>query len=102
MKTIEVKTNAVIFKDVWNARKYSELRLDDRDYRIGDVLKQAEWKPNKKVYTGRTVSMRICGITWLHHWIEGDFDRRWCILHLDAGSYEREWHTQPPATGGGG
>lgn len=30
-----------------------ELRLDDRDYKVGDVLHLQEWEPTDQQYTGR-------------------------------------------------
>ena len=83
-----VKTNKSVFEDVWKFKKLSELRYDDRDYRIGDVLKQMEYLPRKKQYTGRYVLGEITAITRVAHWIEG-VDINWVILHLSPDGLER-------------
>lgn len=84
---IEVKSIKCIFDEVWAGRKYSELRFDDdKDYKIGAILVQNEWLKNKKAYTGRKVSMSICGITRVNHWI-ADTDYRWVVIHLDPKTF---------------
>lgn len=89
MKIHEVKTNSGIFQEVWMGRKFAELRWDDRDYKIGDILVQKEWKLRNRQFTNRSVSAKICGITWVSHWI-GGVDGHWCILHLDHKTFKRE------------
>jgi len=87
VKNIEVKTIVSVFNDVWAGKKYSELRIDDdKDYRIDDNLTQREWMVNKMEFTGRTVTMRICGITRVNRWIDG-VDDRWVILHLKPDTF---------------
>lgn len=82
-RLIEVKTIAAVFAQVWKGQKYSELRIDDgKDYEIGAYLKQREWMPIKRKYTGRCVTGQISAITRLNYWIP-EVDHRWVILHLD-------------------
>lgn len=75
----ELKTHPEPFTEVWSGRKTAELRLDDRDFRIGDTMILKEWKPKAKKFTGRTVTARITHITRLSRWIEG-IDHRWVVL----------------------
>ena len=36
-----------------------ELRLNDRDYKVGDILILREWDPKKKEFTGRILTRQI-------------------------------------------
>lgn len=83
-----VKTNRPIFPTVWNGQKCSELRRDDRDYRIGDVLVQGEWGPNIRRFTGRVVMGQISAMTRVSHWVE-NAETDWVILHLDPRTLSR-------------
>lgn len=68
------------FVEVRAGRKTAELRKDDRDFRIGDVLLLREWGP-KKLYTGKEVRRPITCITRLRAWIPG-VEEDWCVLHM--------------------
>ncbi|KKL99871.1 hypothetical protein LCGC14_1810140, partial [marine sediment metagenome] len=48
----ELKTWPEFFNDVWSGDKTFELRIDDKGFRAGDLLKFREWS-NVRVYTGR-------------------------------------------------
>lgn len=43
--------------------KTFELRKNDRDYRVGDIVRLHEWKPEDQEYTGRVLVRRITYIT---------------------------------------
>ena len=55
----ELKTDPEPFKQVWHARKTFELRRDDRNFKVGDVLhlreleRRVELFNDKTIYTGR-------------------------------------------------
>lgn len=49
---------AVIQKDVLK-RKTVEIRFEDRDYNVGDILKLKEWFPIINEYSGREAHVRI-------------------------------------------
>lgn len=76
-----VKTWPPFFKDVLRGKKSFEMRLNDRDYQVGDVLVQEEFDPELKDYTGRrwrqeiTYVMRAEDIPQNWGLKEG-----WCIL----------------------
>lgn len=55
-KTHELKCWPAYFADVATGRKSFEVRKNDRDYRLGDVLLLREFDPDKGIYTGD-----ICG-----------------------------------------
>jgi len=48
----ELKTLPKFFKEVVEGRKPFEVRKDDRDYQVGDLLKLNEFDPEKQKYTG--------------------------------------------------
>lgn len=51
LKTHFLKLSSMYFDDVEQRRKNFEVRLNDRDYRMGDWLVLREWDGNG--YTGR-------------------------------------------------
>ncbi len=59
MKRIEKKTWPDLFQDVLDGKKNFDLRLNDTDYEVGDILVFKEYDPKKKEYTGREVEKEI-------------------------------------------
>lgn len=59
-KIIELKILPEHFEDVQSGAKKSELRKNDRDYAVGDLLILREW--TGKEYTGRRLSVVITHI----------------------------------------
>lgn len=59
MKTITVKTWPVWFDLTITRKKDFEIRKDDRDYQDGDILRQREFDPELKEYSGRVAISRI-------------------------------------------
>ena len=47
------------FQAMLEGRKTAEFRLNDRDYRVGDVLWIREWCPEAGAYTDRSLTRRI-------------------------------------------
>ena len=43
------------FKNLWNGSKTFEVRKNDRDFMVNDILILAEWNPDKELFTGKTV-----------------------------------------------
>lgn len=43
------------FEETWNGNRYFEVRKNDRDYQLGDLLLIREWCPNLGDYTGRHI-----------------------------------------------
>ena len=46
------------FTDVINKKKTFEVRFNDRDFKVGDIVKLCEYIPDKG-YTGRSVFVKI-------------------------------------------
>lgn len=54
--THKLKTWREFFVLVLSGVKKFEVRLNDRDYRVGDELLLQEWDPKANEYTGRNLS----------------------------------------------
>lgn len=63
----QVKCVSPHFDDVREGLKTAELRKDDRDYRVGDTLRQLEYEAGE--YTGRfiehIITHKLTGGPWL-------------------------------------
>lgn len=51
----ELKVHPQYFKEIKAGRKNWELRLNDRDFQIGDFLYLREYNPEEKIYTGNEI-----------------------------------------------
>jgi hypothetical protein len=60
LKTHELKTVPIPFQAVWDGKKLYEVRVNDRDFKVGDKLYLREWGDD---YTGRTINAVITYIT---------------------------------------
>lgn len=57
--THKVKCWTEYFDAIGRGEKTFEVRLNDRNYKIGDRLVLSEWDPDREAYTGRSLSFRI-------------------------------------------
>lgn len=55
-KVHSLKTHSVPYQGVISGRKTFEIRKNDRDFQVGDILKLREWNGD---YTGRHMSFWI-------------------------------------------
>lgn len=55
--THELKIHPAYFKAVRSGKKTFEVRYNDRNYKVGDVLKLREWDGEK--YTGRVLDVYV-------------------------------------------
>ena len=55
MKEHKLKTWPVFFSDVESGAKTFEIRQNDRDFQVGDILVLQEYKPTTKQYTGQEI-----------------------------------------------
>ena len=58
-----VKSWSHFFKAIKRGDKKHDLRVNDRDYKLGDVLVLQEYDPAAGVYTGHTCCVRVSYIT---------------------------------------
>lgn len=59
MTVHHLKTWPQHFRAVEKGSKTFEVRKDDRDFQVADVLILQEWEPATKQYTGRELSARV-------------------------------------------
>jgi ribosomal protein S17 len=59
MVKIEKKVWPEYFQKIVNGDKNFELRLNDFDCNMGDILILKEWDPKTKKYTGRIIEKKI-------------------------------------------
>jgi hypothetical protein len=57
--THELKTWPKFFAEVFIRTKKFEVRLNDRDFKVGDTLILKEWDPIAKAYTGEELVRRV-------------------------------------------
>lgn len=69
------------YKRLAKGFKRAEIRYNDRDFRVGDILVLQEWRREGEEYTGRKITMVISDITGLSHW-GASSDPLWVVLHL--------------------
>ena len=62
VKTHELKSWPVFFKRLVDGHQMHEIRRNDREFNVGDVLYLREWDPDKG-YTGNERYYVITGIT---------------------------------------
>jgi hypothetical protein len=58
-RTHVLKSWPRFFEEVIAGRKTFELRINDRDYRVGDQLLLREWDEQTKEYTGRRTLVEV-------------------------------------------
>jgi hypothetical protein len=59
MKTHYLKTWPEPFAAVKDGLKPFEIRRNDRDFQVGDILVLQEWRPATEEYTGDSLSRRV-------------------------------------------
>lgn len=80
-KLHELKTETKYFKLVWNGLKRFEIRLNDRNYKVLDMVKLNEWDTEKKDCTDRYIFGYISCI------IDGGqfgLDENYCVFGLNV------------------
>lgn len=76
-KIHKIKTSPVYFLAVENGTKKFEIRKNDRDYQVGDLLVLQEYDRFKEEYTGRSIEK---GVTYI---LQGKgIEAGYCILSL--------------------
>ena len=72
-----IKTWPDYFKKVESGMKSFELRIDDRDYRVGDRVIMEEYDPNTSSYTGKQLQVTI---TYILKKFNG-LDHGYCVFN---------------------
>lgn len=79
-KLHEVKTLTEHYTEVLAGKKSHEVRFNDRDYQVGDLLNMREIEPDGE-YTGQEMNAQIT-----HVLLGGQFgiEEGWCVLSLTS------------------
>lgn len=59
MKIHKLKTWPECFAPLMFGAKPFEVRVNDRDFKVGDILQLEEWDPKTEQYTGRCVTRQV-------------------------------------------
>jgi ASC-1-like (ASCH) protein len=78
MKSHNIKCWPEYFELLATGKKTFEIRENDRDYQVGDILFIQEWDPETKRYTGRQLKRKI------KYMIQGQFGLpdNICVMQL--------------------
>lgn len=79
MKTHELKTWPQYFEQVVAGQKQFEIRKNDRDFQVGDVLVLDEYCPDRKVYTG---NYAIVKIEYILHGGQFGIEPGYCVMSI--------------------
>lgn len=82
MDTHELKILPQYFQEVWDGKKNFELRRNDRDYKVGDILLLREYINGE--YTGSFLRVIVTYI--LKDCPEYGLDKDYCILSFRSHS----------------
>lgn len=87
MRTHELKTWPTYFEAILRGEKRFELRKNDRDFGVGDVLRLQEFDPGKTnahewhKYTDREIWARV---TYIKHGGEMGLEAGHCIMNFEV------------------
>lgn len=62
MNTHSLKTHLQPFKDILEGKKKADIRLNDRNFKVGDILCLEEYNEFLQQYTGREIMAKITHI----------------------------------------
>jgi hypothetical protein len=63
MQAIKLKISPEFFQDVKSELKNFEIRFNDRDYQVGDILILEEYDKHTESYSGESVTREVTYIT---------------------------------------
>jgi len=64
----DIKTWPPFYQMSLDEDKPFELRKNDRNYKVGDILWSREWDPRKKDYTGRAAKYKVKSLVEKDPW----------------------------------
>lgn len=82
IKQHDLKIHPDMFLAVASGMKTSELRINDRDFQVGDLLSLSEWDPQDGKYTGRGAMRTITHILPVSPWAGSDSG--WVVLSMST------------------
>jgi len=75
----ELKTWPAYYNEVFMSHKTFEVRENDRDFKVGDMLNLKEYDPEKKEYTGRQLTRTI---TYILHGGQFGIEKGTCVMSI--------------------
>jgi hypothetical protein len=57
--THDLKSWPEFFDPVIKEKKHFEVRKNDRNFKVGDILRLQEWNPEQGIYTGRFTTREV-------------------------------------------
>jgi len=79
MKTHSLKTWPEYFNEVFLDHKHFEVRKNDRDFKIGDIVILKEWNNEEQAYTGREIA-RI--VQYVLHGGQFGIEDGFCVMSI--------------------
>ena len=96
MRTHELKTWPSFFAGIWDESKTFEVRRNDRDFMVGDLLILAEWNPHYHVAHDAAVQVGLTGrecrrvVTYVLRGGEFGIEVGFCVLGLGVPAAQGE------------
>lgn len=81
MKTHQLKCWPEYFMYLALGLKNFEFRMNDRDFKVGDILNLQEWDDKKMFYTGRSLMFKVTYI--LHGQSIAGMNDHYCIMSIE-------------------
>lgn len=75
----ELKTWTEFYKEVFYSHKLFEVRFNDRDFKVGDMLNLKEYDPIKERYTGRQLTRTV---TYILHGGKFGIQEGYCVMAI--------------------
>jgi len=90
LKTVKLHSLKIVpsyFDDVSSGKKKFEIRKNDRDFLVGDLLNLREWNPETERYTGRELTAKV---TYKINGGQYGLDNDYCVLGIEIDSPKKE------------
>ena len=75
------------FEALWSGRKLFDFRRDDRDFKVGDTLRQSKWDPMEEDFMGRTV---YAIVTYIIRGPKFGIPDGYCVMSLSPNTFNLE------------
>ncbi len=79
----ELKTVSKLYRDVKARIKKFEVRINDRDFKVGDTLKLREINDNKE-YTGDSIVVRVTYLLNINKFVNHDLKDNFVVMSIDV------------------
>lgn len=80
MKTHDLKLWPIYYKEVIAGNKTFEIRLNDRNFCVGDIVTLNEFDPDKKQYTGEKLQVVITYVLPLFNFFKDIEAQEYCVF----------------------